>query len=111
MPWTVPGRVVRVVDADTIDCDLDLGWGVWKHNQRVRFLGIDAPEMSTPEGKAAKAFLEYHLRIGDMIVVVSEKLDSFGRVLGWVYLNGDMAGGSLSALLLAAGHAVPRSGK
>lgn len=108
--WTVPARVVRVIDADTIVCDLDLGWGVWRHSQHVRLLGIDAPELSTPEGKSAKAWLEGHLHVGDYVAVISEKLDSFGRVLGWVHLYGDPSA-NLSNILIEVGHAVPRSGK
>lgn len=103
--WTVPGIVRRIVDADTLVIDLDLGWGTWRIGQKVRLLGIDAPEMSTEAGKAARAWLESWLPLGTEVIVESRALDSFGRVLGRVRYG---AAGDLSAMLLNAGHAVPR---
>ena len=55
--------VVKVVDGDTVDVDIDLGFGVWMRNQRIRMYGIDAPESRTSNstekmyGIAAKKFL------------------------------------------------------
>ena len=57
-------KVVRVVDGDTVDVDVDLGFGVWLKKERVRLLGIDTPESRTRDkvekqyGLAAKAFLK-----------------------------------------------------
>ena len=56
-------KMVRVVDGDTVDVDIDLGFGVWMRNQRIRMYGIDTPESRTSDpiekiyGKAATAFL------------------------------------------------------
>ena len=53
-------KMVRVVDGDTVDVDIDLGFGVWMRNQRIRMYGIDTPESRTSDkvekvyGKAAK---------------------------------------------------------
>ena len=37
-------KILRVVDGDTVDVDIDLGFGVWMHKERVRMMGIDTPE-------------------------------------------------------------------
>ena len=56
-------KLVKVVDGDTIDVDIDLGFGVWMQNQRIRMYGIDTPESRTSDdiekvyGNAAKTFL------------------------------------------------------
>ena len=56
-------KLVKVVDGDTIDIDIDLGFGVWMQNQRIRMYGIDTPESRTSDdvekiyGNAAKDFL------------------------------------------------------
>ena len=55
--------VVNVVDGDTVDVDIDLGFGVWMRKQRIRMYGIDAPESRTSNknekmyGLASKKFL------------------------------------------------------
>ena len=48
-------KVLRVVDGDTVDVDIDLGFGVWMHKERVRMMGIDTPESRTRD-KVEKAF-------------------------------------------------------
>ena len=56
-------KVVKVIDGDTVDVDIDLGFGVWIHKERVRLHGIDTPESRTSDatekvfGLKAKAFL------------------------------------------------------
>ena len=40
-------KILRVVDGDTVDVDIDLGFGVWMHRERVRMMGIDTPESRT----------------------------------------------------------------
>ena len=57
-------KIVKVVDGDTVDVDIDLGFGVWLHKERIRMFGIDTPESRTRDleekkfGLAAKQFLE-----------------------------------------------------
>jgi len=48
-------RVVRVIDGDTVDVDVDLGFGIWMNNERVRIMGIDTPESRTRD-KIEKVF-------------------------------------------------------
>lgn len=112
--WTYPAKVRRVIDADTIVCDLDMGMRVWQHDIRVRVLGVDAPEMNTPAGEAARLYvIDLMTSARWECTVVSESYDSFGRVLGDVYFDyGDLTRTKLlSNLLLADGHARPMSGK
>ena len=45
--WTYRCKLRRVVDGDTVDVDIDLGFGIWQMNERVRIMGIDTPESRT----------------------------------------------------------------
>lgn len=81
-------KVVRVVDGDTVDVDIDLGFGIVYANQRIRLYGIDTPESRTRDpiekqfGKLAGKFLEEIL--GERCVLRT-RLDSkgkYGRILG-----------------------------
>ena len=47
--WEYRAKVKRVIDGDTVDVDVDLGFGIWQNNERVRIMGIDTPESRTPE--------------------------------------------------------------
>ena len=83
-------RIVKVVDGDTVDIDIDLGFDVWLKKQRIRLYGVDTPESRTRDleekkyGLAAKAFVEKHLPVGST-QTLRTKLDGrgkFGRILG-----------------------------
>ena len=69
-------KVVRVVDGDTVDVDIDLGFGVWLHKERVRIIGMDTPESRTRDkeekkyGLAAKAELKVLLDDDDIKLVI-----------------------------------------
>jgi micrococcal nuclease len=103
--WTVPARVVRVVDGDTIVLDLDLGWRTWRLGERCRLAGINCPEMNTDDGVRAKVFVEMLLlSVGSQVMFTSHSLDKYGRPLGHVKLAD---GRILNTLILDAGHAVP----
>lgn len=88
--------LVRVVDGDTVDFNVDLGFGVWLHEKRFRLLGIDAPEMrlaERPAGAKSKAWLHDRLSNAETIVIQSfdaKKVgrDSFGRWLVVIYADG-----------------------
>ena len=83
--------ITRVVDGDTVDVDIDLGFDVWLKKQRIRLYGVDTPESRTRDleekkyGLAAKAFVEKHIPVGSK-QVLRTKLDDargkFGRILG-----------------------------
>ena len=105
--WTVPARVVAVVDGDTLKLDLDLGWHIRLTGVNARIYGIDAPEIATPEGKAAKAYAIALLGVFESVVFVSHSLDKYGRPLGTVTMTD---GRDFGLAMLEAGHAVPYFG-
>ena len=82
-------KVVKVVDGDTVDVDIDLGFGVWLRKQRVRLVGIDTPESRTKDlqekkyGLAAKEFLTKSVTSGGVTLKTFKvKRGKFGRILG-----------------------------
>lgn len=90
-------EVKNVVDGDTIDVIIDLGFDIL-FASRVRLAGIDTPESRTTDkaekalGIEAKEYLKKHLKDAKSVVIRTEKMDSsekYGRILGWVYVNGD----------------------
>ena len=82
--------ILRVVDGDTVDVDIDLGFGVWMRKERIRVLGIDTPESRTRDktekvyGNLAKEFVKDFLPIGSKQTLITEKdkTGKFGRILG-----------------------------
>ena len=108
-------KVLRVVDGDTVDVDIDLGFGVWMHKERVRMMGIDTPESRTRDkvekafGLASKARLKELLPIGSMSILKTEidrsgedKKGKFGRILGDFFIEDKRA----TEILIEEGHAV-----
>jgi micrococcal nuclease len=90
-------EVKNVVDGDTIDVIIDLGFDIL-FSSRVRLAGIDTPESRTTNkaekalGIEAKEYLKKHLKDAKSVVIRTEKMDSsekYGRILGWVYVNGE----------------------
>ena len=83
-------EVVRVVDGDTIDIIIDLGFSLAK-KERVRLAGIDAPESRTTDleekkmGLESKEFLTRRLNDCVNLKVKTEKDGKYGRMLGWIY--------------------------
>jgi len=93
--YTYRCKILRVVDGDTVDVDIDLGFGIWMHKERVRMMGIDTPESRTRD-LVEKAFgLASKERLKDILPVGSKQLlktqidksgedakGKFGRILG-----------------------------
>lgn len=85
-------EVTRVVDGDTIDVDIDLGFGVWLRGERVRLMGIDTPESRTKDleekfyGKCSKSWLKNYLKLGT-VTLVSHGKGKFGRILGELFVK------------------------
>ena len=83
-------KILRVVDGDTVAVDIDLGFGVWMHKERVRLYGIDTPESRTKDlaekkyGLIAKEQIKSFMPVGSMqtLVTVKDKAGKFGRILG-----------------------------
>jgi micrococcal nuclease len=104
-------QVLRVVDGDTIDVDIDLGFDI-SFTSRVRLAGIDTPESRTTDKKEKVLGLEVKQRLKDLLskssslVIKTEKPDStekYGRILGWLYIDG--AEKSINEGLIADGYA------
>lgn len=100
MMYTYAATLIRCVDADTVRLELDLGFKLKRHEDAYRLLRINAPEMNTEEGKAAKGWLEVFLT-GKSLVAQTQKSDSFGRWLAELWANGE----NCSDALVAAGKA------
>lgn len=104
--WTVPATVVRVVDGDTVRLLLSLGWHTYRE-ENCRILGVNAPETSTREGRAAKAWAADQLAPGTPAGFESHELDKYGRPLGVLWYPRPALGlVNYGEMLLAAGHAV-----
>jgi len=99
-------RVLRVIDGDTIDVSLNLGFNI-TIQQRVRLIGIDTPELRDKnphireDAHVARLFVEKKLAEAEEIIIHTLKPDSFGRCLGEVFLDGV----SLNQTLLEEGYA------
>ena len=103
-------KIVRVVDGDTVDVDIDLGFGMWMHKERIRLHGIDTPESRTRDleekklGLQAKDYLKSLIMNADKLIVRTEKDGKFGRMIGYLYMNPD-ATVSLNQMLIDEGFA------
>tara|TARA_B100001057_G_C22789346_1_gene926956 strand:- start:309 stop:713 length:405 start_codon:yes stop_codon:yes gene_type:complete len=101
--------VDRVVDGDTIDISIDLGFDLTK-KERVRLAGIDTPEKRTKDqkekemGYQATEFLEMHLMEATKLTVRTEKDGKFGRMLGWLYKT-DEDTTSINQIMIDKGYA------
>lgn len=115
--------IVRIIDGDTVDVDIDLGFDVWLKGQRIRIKGIDTPETRTTDlvekifGEAAKA------RVIELLkgtVILKTEIDKegkdargkYGRILGDFYIAQiDGTFKLLSEILVEEGHAVKYFGQ
>jgi micrococcal nuclease len=104
-------KVTNVVDGDTIDVEIDLGFSV-SYSQRLRLAGIDTPESRTTDkaekvlGLEAKEYLKNKVKDAKDVIVKTEKPDSsekYGRILGWVYVDG--SGKSVNEQMIEDGYA------
>ena len=107
-------HVVRVVDGDTVDLAVDLGFNIIQTGKYRLYgpdprkpWGMDAPELSTPEGQAAKAYLQTILQVGFEVMVetIKDRKEKFGRWLAVVHLC-DGTGRNANDEMVKAGHAV-----
>ena len=88
-------KVTKVVDGDTIKCDIDLGFDIVLSNQTIRLFGIDTPESRTKDleekfyGNISKAFLNDYCPKGSYITLRThlDKKGKFGRILGEIIVN------------------------
>jgi micrococcal nuclease len=106
--FTYSADVVKVIDGDTIDAHVSLGFYVWIRFQRIKLAGIDAPDADDPAGAAATRHLES--LIGGKTVILQSihgdddpaRRDSFGNWLGNIWIDGK----SVNDEMVASGNAV-----
>lgn len=116
-------KIIKVVDGDTVDVDIDLGFNVWLRNERVRIMGIDTPESRT-RNPVEKVFgLAAKKRLGQLLgkySILKTQVDKsgqdmkgkFGRILGDFIvekLDGEIS--SIAKILIDEGHAVEYYGQ
>ena len=109
--------LLRVVDGDTFDVDIDLGFDVILHKQRIRLKGIDTWESRTRDldekkkGLAAKAYVKDLLENSDdgKFSIISYGVGKYGRVLGELFVKGHDT--SVNQLLKENGHAYEYHGE
>ena len=108
-------KVTKIVDGDTIDVMLDLGFDI-KYKSRVRLFGIDTPESRTRDkvekkyGLLSKKFLQEQIKKSKKVTIKTYKGDEtgkFGRILGDVFIDGK----SVNTLMCQKGHAVEYYGQ
>ena len=113
-------KIRRVVDGDTVDVDIDLGFGVWLYNERIRLYGIDTPESRTRDleekkyGLAAKEFVKGFCDDKAGMTLKCKTYDSkgkFGRIMGELWRVTNYADKSLNEYLIEKHHAVPYYGQ
>ena len=109
-------NILKVVDGDTIDADIDLGFSI-SLEKRIRFAGIDTPESRTTNlkekslGLESKEWLKKALEGAKDIIIKTEKPDStekYGRIIGHLFINGQET--SLNNQMIAEGYALPYEG-
>ena len=107
--------LVKVVDGDTMDIDIDLGFGVWLKGERVRLYGIDTPESRTSDkvekvyGNAAKDFLVKWTNAGDLTLkTFKDDRGKYGRILGEIWFGREY---NINQLLVDNHHAVRYHGQ
>jgi micrococcal nuclease len=107
--------IKRIVDGDTVDVDIDLGFNVWLNDQRIRLSDIDTPETRTSDkieehfGELAKQFVEKQLIVGNRYELVSKEYNARGgyaRILGTFIIFYDDRWISLTDVLLENNMAV-----
>jgi micrococcal nuclease len=104
-------KIENVVDGDTIDVLIDLGFDIM-FKSRVRLAGIDTPESRTRDlaekalGLESKEYLKKALKDAKSIIIKTEKMNSsekYGRILGWLYINGETV--SVNDMMINDGYA------
>ena len=111
-------KVLKVIDGDTVDVDIDLGFGIVLTDERVRIMGIDTPESRTSNsieklfGLAAKKRLTELLGEETILITKDNKhgedmKGKFGRILGDFRVGGK----TVTEILIEEGHAVEYHGK
>lgn len=105
--------VTKIVDGDTIDVNIDLGFHTWKF-ARIRFLGMNAPEIKgveRPQGLESKEFLSKLIPVDSEVKFDCKGQDKYGRWLGVIYKEikdeeGNVKDLDVNNYMVESGHAV-----
>ena len=111
--WTYTAKLVRIIDGDTVDAEIDLGFSVFV-KQRIRLYGINTPESRTRDleekerGLAAKSRLTEILGKDFLVETMLNKRGKYGRVLGILHVENEETGErtNVNQQLVTEGHAV-----
>ena len=117
--YTYRCNVIKIIDGDTVDVDIDLGFEVWLKKQRIRMYGIDTPESRTRDleekkyGLAAKEFLTGMLDddAGILLKTYKDEKGKFGRILGELWRTTNYADKSVNDYMVEKYHAVAYYGQ
>ena len=91
-PYVFRATVIKIVDGDTVDVDVDLGWNISVVNQRIRLYGVDCPESRTRNleekkyGLLAKKFVEEFLKVGSVVTLRTLEKGKYGRYLSLIHI-------------------------
>lgn len=97
------GAVTAVHDGDTFAVDLDLGFGIHAIEFRCRIFGINAPELRTAAGVAARTYLVMLMPVGSKVSVLSHSWDKYGGRFDGTVLVGDV---DIGEAMVLAEHAI-----
>ena len=106
-------KITRVVDGDTVDAELDLGFNI-KYKERIRLMGIDTPESRTRNKVEKKLGLKSKARLKELIsehkgniilTTAKEGKGKFGRILGSLVISDNGVEANLNDIMIAEGHA------
>ena len=116
--------IIKIIDGDTVDVDIDLGFGIVLSDERVRIAGIDTPESRTRDKEEKKFGLAAKARVKQLLGKTSvlktqinkdgeDMKGKFGRILGdfSVYDSATDSWSMLTKILVSEGHAVPYHGQ
>lgn len=103
MPYVYNAQITRVVDGDTVHAKVDLGFSI-AQGMKLRLSGINAPELNTPEGKAAREELRKLIEYHPVVVhTIKDRQEKFGRYLAEIIT---IEGLNVNQHMIEAGHAV-----
>jgi micrococcal nuclease len=112
-------ELVKVVDGDTVDIDIDLGFGIWMRNERIRIMGIDTPESRTSDkeekkfGLLAKQQVITYMATAAQFISHKDEKGKYGRKLGdfQIYHTTSGAWMSMAAAMIRDNHGVKYHGQ
>jgi len=116
-PFVYNCTVDRVIDGDTVDVNIDLGFNTWLIKRRIRLIGVDTPECRTRDdlekqfGLLAKSIVEGYCPVGSKLLVETsiDRGDKFGRILGTLWVENNTL--NLNQFLIDERYAVAYEGQ